>query len=111
MICKPCKNTAYGLTADAFFSAGYGCQLCQQLLGSLRPIRGDAVVHPCAFLATGYDSGIAQNLHVVGQSGLTDAHLLQQTAGAFLTAAKQLQNLQPVFITEGLKHSGGFSVF
>ena len=68
-------------------------------------------MHPLPLLTPHDNPGIAQNLHVVGQGRLTDAHFLQQLAGAFFPAAEQFQNLQPVFIAEGLEYPGGFLIW
>lgn len=85
-------------------------QTIQVFLRNLNALGRNAVVHPLALLAAQDDAGIAENLHMVGQGWLTDAHFLQKTAGALLPAAEQFQDLKPVFIAKGLKHFGGFFI-
>jgi hypothetical protein len=43
---------------------------------------------------------------VVGKRGLADVHLLEQNAGAFLSAPKHRQYLQPFFIAQCLENPG-----
>ena len=66
-------------------------------------------MHPLALLASDDNARIAENLHMVGQGGLADAHFLQQLAGALFPAAQQLQNMDPIFIAERLEDDGNFS--
>ena len=66
-------------------------------------------MHPLALLAPDHNARIAEDLHVVGQGGLADVHLLQQTAGALLFAAQKLQNADPVLVAEGLEQQSGSS--
>jgi hypothetical protein len=65
-------------------------------------------VRPLALLPTFHNAGFAQNLHVIGQGGLADFHLVNQYASTLFTTAKQFQNSKPFFIAEGFKY---FSVF
>ena len=47
---------------------------------------------------------------MVGQGWLADVHFLQQMAGALFASAKQLQNMNAVFIAERLEQQGRFSL-
>ena len=64
-------------------------------------------MHPLPLLAAQDNAGITQNLHVVGQGGLTDAHFLQQVAGTLLPVSKEVQNTNPVFIAECFENQSG----
>ena len=67
-----------------------GGQNGQGLSGNLNPLWGNGIMHPLALLASDDNARIAEDLHVVGQGGLADAHFLQQLAGAFLATAEQI---------------------
>ena len=75
----------------------------QTILGNLAPFLADGVMHPLALLASGDKSGIAEDLHVVGQGWLADIQLFQQLAGTFLSGSEQLHDLHPVLITQCLE--------
>ena len=58
---------------------------------------------PFAVLAAVDDSGIAKDLHMVGQSRLADVQFFQQLAGTLFTAMQHFQNPDAVFITQGFE--------
>lgn len=65
-----------------------------------------AVICPFAFLPTDYDTGIAQDFHVIGQPGLRQIHWFLQDTSTFLAAAQLFQNGKALRITQRLKHLG-----
>lgn len=98
-------------TARLPFPGGFGIgQAIQVFLRKLDARPADAVVHPFALLAAHDDAGITENLHMVGQSRLADAHFLQQTASTLLPSAEQVQNPDTVFIAEGLENQSNLSL-
>ena len=84
----------------------WSCQFFQQFYRIVPARRTQSVVRPFALLTTDDDAGIAEDLHVMGQGGLADLQRIQQLAGAFFAALQQPQDLQPVFIAQGLEHPG-----
>jgi hypothetical protein len=77
----------------------------QQRGGVPAAVAGEAVVGPLPLLPRLDQAGFAENLHVIGKTGLADVELLQQHAGALFAAAQLLQHHKPVWIAEGLKDS------
>ena len=58
---------------------------------------------PFTFFAALDDSGIAENLHMVGKGRLTDVQFFQQLARTLFTAMQHFQNPDTVFITQGFE--------
>ena len=63
-------------------------------------------MRPFSLLPAGHDAGIAQDLHVIGQTGLSQIHRFLQDAGAFLAAAQLLLNGKALRVTQCLEHLG-----
>ena len=59
---------------------------------------------PLALLTAGHQTGVTQNLHVVGEPRLGQIHGLQQDAGTLFPAAQLLQNGQALGVAQGLEH-------
>ena len=98
-----------GFAARLGFCGGI-LQRFQKIPDLLNALGADPIVHPLALFPALDNAGVAQKLHVVGQGRLADAQFLQQPAGTLFSAAKQLQNLQPVFIAERLENLGIFLI-
>ena len=59
---------------------------------------------PFALLPAVHQSGIAQYLHMIGQSGLSEIQRLLKLAGTFLSGAQLLQNRQALGIAQRFEY-------
>jgi hypothetical protein len=70
----------------------------------------DCIPHPSSFAPAVHKAAIRQDLHVVGKGRLRDLEGFQYVAGAHFAAGKHLDDLQPRFVGQRLKHRGIFRV-
>ena len=82
----------------------------QKLCGIFAARFTQTVVCPLALLSAVYNARLTQNLHMIGQGGLPNFHLVNQYASAFLTTAEQFQDSKSFFIAERLEYFGVFFV-
>jgi hypothetical protein len=68
------------------------------------PVQG--IVDPFAFFPAGDQPCVTQDLHMMGKGGLGQMEIFQQHAGAPLSALEQFQDVEPVFIGQGLEQTG-----
>jgi hypothetical protein len=68
------------------------------------PVQG--IVDPFAFFPASDQPCVAQDLHMMGKGGLGQMEIFQQHAGAPLSALEQFQDVEPVFIAQGLEQTG-----
>lgn len=98
----------FGLAFIWYLHSVWSGNLPQKINGIVAPRFTQTVVRPLALLSTIYYAGLTQNLHVIGQGGLSDCHLVNQDASTLLATAEQLQNGKPLFIAERLEYLGVF---
>jgi hypothetical protein len=68
------------------------------------PVQG--IVDPFAFFPTGDQPRVAQDFHMVGKGGLGQMEIFQQHAGAPFSSLEKFQDVETVFIGQGLELSG-----
>ena len=81
-----------------------GEQFLQHAAQGTDTVTADAVMHPLSFFSAGHNACIAEDLHVVGQSGLADVQVLQKVAGTQFPTPEQLQNPDTVFVAQRLEN-------
>ena len=93
---------SYGLfffAAAIIRNVGCGEKLMEHCTKFFRTFAANGVVHPFALFPSVDNSGIAEDLHVMGQGRLADVQCIQQFTGTHFSIVKELQNPNPVLIT------------
>lgn len=81
-------------------------QLLEQGLQFSGSLMVQGIVDPFAFFPAGDKACVAQDFHMVGKGGLGQMEIFQQHAGAPFSSLEKFQDMQSVFVAQGLELSG-----
>lgn len=105
------KDLPFLFTARLVFTfAVDGSEFGQTFCGNPCTFAGNGVVHPFPFFSANDHTGIAKNLHMVGQRRLGNLQFLKHFTGTLFAACQHLQNANTVFIAERFEYMHRFSL-